>query len=331
MVARVDEPFSLGAPLTQSSTMAARTSCRSAKGRARIMSRSDIIEYFSTLRTKDLAPFRALCNALKALAIGAAIKALRETRKGRIAVCDVGCGKGGDIGKWMPHRPKTLLGVDGSAQCIREARCRHANLVTNGRGSMEANFCVVDLCSSDVTLPASDGTVDIVCSHFFLQFAAEVPEALERVLGECARVLAPGGIFLCIVPDGNRVWSLLQSDGNDACFGHFHIRKCKDISYTPKDSSFGRGYNFYLGAEGCTEFVLLPALLEAYLSELGFTGVLPGNLMSMPAHGFFLAHPAEGNAANSITKGQGVSHVDWLSMGMFRVFLVRKAAAPSED
>ena len=286
------------------------------------MSRADIIEYFSTLRVTTFAAFRALCNALKALGIAMAVRALRETRKGRICVCDVGCGKGGDVGKWMPHRPKALLGVDGSAPCIEEARARHANLVTNGRGSMEATFRVVDLCTSSAALPAESESVDVVCSHFFLQFAAEAPEALERVLGECARVLAPGGVFLCIVPDGDRVWSLLQSDGNDVSFGHFLIRKCRDVTYGANGPPFGIAYNFSLGAEACTEFVLLPALLEAYLHKLGFTAALPGARFSMPAQAFFLEHP--GNAANGIVQGQGVSQLDWLSMGLFRVFLARK-------
>jgi SAM-dependent methyltransferase len=286
------------------------------------MSRADIIEHFSALRVTTFAPFRALCNALKALGIAVAVKALRETRKGRICVCDVGCGKGGDVGKWMPHRPKALLGVDGSAPCIEEARARHANLVTNGRGSTEAAFRVVDLCSPGAALPADSESVDVVCSNFFLQFAAEAREALERVLGECARVLAPGGVFLCIVPDGDRVWALLQSDGNDVGFGHFLIRKCRDVAYAPDGPPFGVAYNFSLGAEACTEFVLLPALLEAYLYKMGFAPALPGARFSMPAQAFFLEHP--GNAANGIVKGQSVSELDWLSMGLFRVFLARK-------
>jgi SAM-dependent methyltransferase len=293
------------------------------------MSRLDIIEYFSTLRVKELASFRSLCNGLKALGIAVAVKALRETRKGRIYVCDVGCGKGGDVGKWMPHRPRALLGVDGSAPCISEAKLRHANLVSNGRGCMEASFCVVDLCSQEATLPAPEESVDTVCSNFFLQFAAELPEALERVLGECARVLAPGGIFLCIVPDGDRIWALLQNERNDCCFGHFNLRKCEGVTYNAHDSAFGRAYYFSLGDEGCTEFILFPALLERYLGKLGFAPALPDNLMSMPAHDFFLAFPEERAAAASITKGQGISHTDWLTMGAFRVFLARRA--PTQD
>ena len=68
-------------------------------GVAAIMSHAEILEHFGTARVQTLPTFRALCNALKALVIAAAVRALREVRRNRIIVCDVGCGKGGERGQ----------------------------------------------------------------------------------------------------------------------------------------------------------------------------------------------------------------------------------------
>ena len=298
---------------------------------ARVMSRMEVINHFASSRVEELPSFRALCNALKALGIAAAVKALRLRRKGRMFICDVGCGKGGDVGKWMPHRPKKLLGLDGSSSCIAEARGRHCNLVSNGRGCMDASFEAMDLCSREGGhLPVASGEADIVCSHFFLQFAAAEQNVFERVISECARVLAPGGVFLCLVPDGDRILSLLRGEEVCPCFGHFHLRKCVAVDYGADAAAFGMAYCFSLGNEGCTEYVLLPALLEERLREAGFEGALPGGKISLPAQDFFLAHPEWDGIVSGITKGQSASHTDWLTLGLFRVFVASKST-PAEE
>ena len=176
-----------------------------------VMSQEAVLRHFSSSRVMEHQSFRALCNSLKALGIATAVKALREVRKGRMTVLDLGCGKGGDVGKWMAHRPKKLLGLDGSEPCIIEARARHTALVSNGRGSMDAVFHVMNLCAPEPVLPVEAETVDIAASHFFMQFTASDPTIFRGMISECARVLALGGVFWCLVPDGDRVLSLLQS------------------------------------------------------------------------------------------------------------------------
>jgi ubiquinone/menaquinone biosynthesis C-methylase UbiE len=252
------------------------------------VAREQVLQHFSVTRVLEHQSFRSLCNALKALGIATAVKALRENRKGRMTVLDLGCGKGGDVGKWMAHRPKNLLGLDGSAPCIEEARNRHTALVSNGRGSMEAVFAVSDLCNPLVTLPAASGSVDIASSHFFLQFAARDVDTMTAIVNESARVLAKGGIFWCLVPDGDRVLSLLQSETPRVRFGHFHFHKCHGVSYASDSPAFGAAYCFSFGEEGCTEYVLLPELLSSVLKTAGFVGLFEDECMSLPAQDFFL-------------------------------------------
>lgn len=294
------------------------------------MSTKEVLEFFSSSRIDKVPSFRSLCNALKALSIAGAVRALRAERKGRMCICDVGCGKGGDVGKWMPHRPKKLIGVDGSEQCIAEARVRYTNLVANGRGIMEAFFHTVDLCTTTSTLPIKDEGVDIVCSNFFIQFAAISSDVIINVLEECHRVLPPGGIFVCLVPDGDRIWSLLQTNGDSARFGHFHLRKCMGVSYESTASALGMSYRFSLGGEECSEYVLFPTLLQLYLRDVGFAGALMQDAYSLPAQEYFLNNTDQAGVVDGILQGVNVSHVDWLSLGLFRVFMCRKTGAKTK-
>ena len=298
------------------------------------MAREDIIAHFATSHFHNLQSFRSLCNALKALSISEAARVWRGGgNKGRLSVCDLGCGKGGDIGKWMPHRPKKLIGLDGSAQCIKEAAERHAAFLSKGRGSMQATFHCQDLCDLRVALPAADGEMDIVCSHFFMQFAMESPGTLQHVLSEASRVCKPGGALLCLVPDGDRVLSLLTGPEVSVRFGHFVLSRCAGATYSAAGVPYGLAYSFTLGDETCTEYLVPPLLLERHLLEAGFEPVCAGAALSHPAQQFFLGAPDSEGLVEGIMKGQSGSHMDWLSLALFRVFLVRRSApeAPAAE
>ena len=105
-----------------------------------IMQRQEIIDYFSHTNVHYLHSFRALCNAFKALCIQVAVDVWKRSNKGRISVCDLACGKGGDICKWMQYRPRIFIGIDGSTKCIQEAERRHAKLLSTGQCCMKTMF-----------------------------------------------------------------------------------------------------------------------------------------------------------------------------------------------
>lgn len=267
------------------------------------------------------------------MSISEAVRAWRGGNKGRLAVCDLGCGKGGDIGKWMPHRPKRLLGLDGSADCIREAMERHAAFLSKGRGCMPATFCCQDLCDVGTPFPAADGEMDVVCSHFFMQYAMESAEVLGHVLAESCRACKPGGILLCLAPDGDRVLSLLSGDNVDVRFGHFILSRCAGTSYSGDACPYGIAYNFTLGDETCTEYLLPPLLLERRLAEHGFEPVFASGALSHPAQQFFASSPDNETLVDGIMQGQSCTHMDWLSLALFRVFLAKRVvpSAPAEE
>ena len=285
-----------------------------------------IIEYFSNARMTELPSFRALCNALKAICIDVVVRAERERGVPRAHVLDVGCGRGGDLNKWIKPRLRSYVGLDGSARCVEEARRRHTSLVANGRSNLTATFEVVDLCRDP--MPVATSSIDIVSAMFFLQFIFESQHAAGFFFDECRRALKPGGIFMAILPDGDRVHSLLTRqvciEHPTVTFGHFRL---EPVAGDIERGAYGIAYNFSLTHDGgCVEYVASPELLALLLRERDFEPILPGGF-TCPAQQFFCSS-GQLELAASVMKGEPCSHIDWLSLGFFTVLL---AALPAEQ
>jgi SAM-dependent methyltransferase len=103
-------------------------------------------------------------------------------------VLDVGCGAGTDLVRFA-RAGAIVSGVDLSAAAIELAR---ANVAQQG---LEADLREADAAH----LPYADGTFDLVFAHGVVQYSADP----AGVVGECWRVLKPGGD--AIVQAYNRV------------------------------------------------------------------------------------------------------------------------------
>ena len=106
-------------------------------------------------------------------------------------VLDVGCGEGWFCAALADAGVVNVLGVDVAAEAVRRARARHPRLRFEVCGESE--------------LPIGDRSIDVV-------WLGEVIEHVRDglgLLGECARVLAPGGRLLLTTPDHDwraRLW-----------------------------------------------------------------------------------------------------------------------------
>ena len=289
------------------------------------MRRTEIIEHFSNFQVRCLPSFRALCNALKALSIQVAVDALKTTNKGRISVCDLACGKGGDICKWMQHRPRLFIGIDGSETCINEASRRHSNLLATGQCCMEASFVCQDICDVNQTLHINNESIDIVSCNFFLQFACESREVFVKVIGDIHRICRPGGLFVAIIPDGDRALSLLSKNMTHIInFGHFKLRKNSCHCDLHESQAYGYAYDFALNDVFCTEYILPPKLLDIELNVNGFLPYFEDKFYSCPAQNFFKENLAHRNLITGVLKDKFLTEIDWLSLGFFRVFVAKK-------
>ena len=287
------------------------------------MTASEILYFFETVRIKDLVSFRALCNALKAYLVREAVNAWRAECSGRLSVLDLGCGRGGDLRKWASYRLRSFVGIDGGSSCIEEARVRHAGLVSQGKSAVQAVFHNADLTST--ALPANSGVFDVVSSMFFLQFCFSSAKVASHILDEISRVLKDNGVFCCILPDGDRVTSLLKDRRTQIAFGHFKLHKCH-ASDAPGEP-YGIAYNFSLTDTPCTEYVVSPKLLQELLERRGFVGAWPDGSFFLGAQ-HLLSQGAESETVTTILRGQKCSQIDWMSLGFFGVVLAKKKPPP---
>ena len=298
------------------------------------MTSAEIVAFFSHTRVKGLSSFRSLCNALKFWVMQQSVTFWKETHAGRLTVLDVGCGRGGDLRKWASLRLKTYVGVDASENSIAEAKTRHASLVTQGQTALSACFFRRDLLLEP--LPMEAGTVDIVSSMFFLQFSFGSERSARFLLDEVARVLKPGGVLACILPDGDLVYSLLSEGRETPFLGHFRLERCHVAAREDKEgqetvtaassSPYGLAYNYALAnATGwCTEFLVSSRLLSQLLTERHFEPVFSSGSF-LEGSQELLSTSEDRQTVLTILQGEKCSQLDWLSLGFFNVLMARKS------
>ncbi|KAL4955306.1 mRNA capping enzyme-domain-containing protein [Aspergillus filifer] len=175
---------------------------------------------------------RAVDN--KDWANGAAPPPMEEKR---LLVIDLGCGKGGDLGKWQlaPQTIDLYVGLDPADVSIDQARDRYAQLRT-GRGPRQrrgplfhGEFVIKDCFGEwlgDVPIvqevgidpnvgPGGNimssrwgsGGFDVVASMFTIHYAFESEEKTRQMLRNVAGCLKKGGRFLGVCPNSDVISS----------------------------------------------------------------------------------------------------------------------------
>ncbi|KAL4792041.1 mRNA capping enzyme-domain-containing protein [Aspergillus venezuelensis] len=175
---------------------------------------------------------RAVDN--KEWANGAAPPPMEEKR---LLVIDLGCGKGGDLGKWQlaPQTIDLYVGLDPADISIDQARDRYAQLRT-GRGPRQrrgplfhGEFVIKDCFGEwlgDVPIvqevgidpnvgPGGNimssrwgsGGFDVVASMFTIHYAFESEEKTRQMLRNVAGCLRKGGRFLGVCPNSDVISS----------------------------------------------------------------------------------------------------------------------------
>ncbi|KAL4804522.1 mRNA capping enzyme-domain-containing protein [Aspergillus unguis] len=151
----------------------------------------------------------------------------------RLLVIDLGCGKGGDLGKWQlaPQTIDLYVGLDPADISIDQARDRYAQMRT-GRGPRQrrgplfhAEFAAKDCFGEwlgdipivqQVGIEANvgpggsmmssrwgGGGFDVVASMFAIHYAFESEEKTRQMLRNVAGCLKKGGRFLGVCPNSD--------------------------------------------------------------------------------------------------------------------------------
>jgi SAM-dependent methyltransferase len=164
------------------------------------------------------------------------------------SVLVIGCFRGEEMSGYSSHSPSRLVGVDISDVAIEYARAHYSN---------QAEFYVMDAHKMDFPDQSFDTVIGRAILHH-LDFT--------RALREVARVLKPGGHFLCMEPLGDNPGAKL-------------IRFLNPRSRTPDETPLtGRSIRFaneYFGGEHAHWFANLTSVPVAMLTS--FLPVRPDN------------------------------------------------------
>ncbi len=153
-----------------------------------------------------------------------------------LRVLDLGCGKGGDLGKWQqaPQPVEILVGIDPAEVSIDQARDRHAQMQRGGNragrggqgggrrqrafeavfiaqdafGKSIASIPIVRHIGFDPSAPAQrrgGGGFDVVSMMFCMHYAFESEAKTRQMLQNVAGSLHKGGRFIGTIPNSDAI------------------------------------------------------------------------------------------------------------------------------
>ncbi|EGO21512.1 hypothetical protein SERLADRAFT_351066 [Serpula lacrymans var. lacrymans S7.9] len=162
-------------------------------------------------------------------------------------VLDMGCGKGGDVSKWVKARIKELLAVDIAGVSVDQARSRWETI----RGPrFDATFATLDCYSEPLSKAFPPAKLaqpfDVVSMQFCMHYAFETVQKARCMLDNASRWLRSGGVFLGTIPNAEQLERLdgLPPDAEDLSFGNsvYKIR----FEDRVRKPVFGHRYHFFL-------------------------------------------------------------------------------------
>ncbi|ERF69241.1 hypothetical protein EPUS_08920 [Endocarpon pusillum Z07020] len=143
-----------------------------------------------------------------------------------LLVLDLGCGKGGDLGKWQlaPQTVGLYVGLDPAHQSIRQAHERYNEMRRRRKPIFDARFHVKDCFGEWVgEIPIvkevgidpnaghggpskwSGGGFDVVTMMFSMHYAFESEQKARMMLRNVAGALKKGGRFIGVVPNSDAI------------------------------------------------------------------------------------------------------------------------------
>ena len=174
---------------------------------------------------------------------------------------DLALGNGGEASKNVHARCGSVLGVD-----IAPAACERAAARMSDVGLVGDVVCADAFGEEGATIVRGLRSFDCVCCFFALHYAFASEASASQAFANAAAALRPGGTFLGIVADGDRLCARRERLG--LRFGDRHHR----VHFaSATGTAFGGAYEFtFVGAvEGVTEYVVRRAQFERLAARWG--------------------------------------------------------------
>ncbi|OIW24912.1 guanine-N(7)-methyltransferase [Coniochaeta ligniaria NRRL 30616] len=172
---------------------------------------------------------------------GALERGMRSNNE--LLVLDIGCGKGGDLGKWQqaPQRVQLYVGLDPAEVSIDQARERYRQMASRGgrgggrggRGGydrrpppriFDARFHVKDCYAETIgdvdivhQVGFTNSTIsgprgfDVVSMMFCMHYAFETEEKARQMLRNVAGALKKGGRFIGTIPNSDVIGGKVEA------------------------------------------------------------------------------------------------------------------------
>ena len=233
------------------------------------MANSDVVaQHYNSRAPNDLRTrsqsniyyLRNFNNWIKSVLIGEFTKKLTDGNKHKkLAVLDLGCGKGGDILKWKKASVSRVTFVDIAAVSLDE--CKRRN-VEPSRSEFATEFIHMDATRirlKDVISSEDKLQHDLVSSQFVIHYSFESYEQADTFMRNVSESLNVGGYFVGTTTNAHELVKRLRE--SDTCsFGNniYNINfLVEDKEEALKKDIFGVKFDFQLeGVVECPEFLL---------------------------------------------------------------------------
>lgn len=176
---------------------------------------------------------------------------------------DLGCGKGGDIYKWISNKNiVSVKGFDINADSIAEAKRRLKGYSNFKKKSI--TFKVLDLSENVLKCPKK---FDLITSFFAFHYFFKNKKSIETILKSIDNCSKAGTTLILTLFDGNLINFLPDTYKAD----NWEIKK---LSNSSKGKVLGRKIEVFLGDSVLDvpeiEYIVEPDLLVNYLKTINF-------------------------------------------------------------
>lgn len=193
-------------------------------------------------------------------------------KKTSAAVLELGCGRGGDLGKWRSSFDTKIVAIDASSISLKEAHKRWGNKDTGvfQVGDMSDSSTIVRSAAAKLGQPETSWA-DFCACQFALHYACGSESRLDSCLAAVSEALKDGGVFFATVVEWRRLRELLGTKArsiDDLCkvdASKDTVDSLKRLGDDESTTALGLKYTFSLGdaVEDCDEFVVHTPTLAA--------------------------------------------------------------------
>lgn len=220
---------------------------------------------------------RRFNNAMKelmhhmAFKLAAPINGKREPFR----VLDLGCGKGGDLPKYLRNEKVGLVvGVDIADVSIKQCKERYDSFKKSAGRIFRGEFFVADLTRVDIESKLNELNVPkfhVASTQFSIHYSFESFDQAVRYISNASNNLMKHGIFIGTYPDGPKLLKLARESSTNS----YEVDDILSVKFSPEDLKnprpFGTKYHFKLKeVVDCPEFLVHPEVLRKLMTMLGF-------------------------------------------------------------